>query len=118
MKLGNKLPLTIVAEPEDLFPRNPCSDITLEDIFRSYNELMAAMPIERNLLSPAYSSWNEPMTRQSREQNSLNWKSVYYALQYSMGPRRLSKNLNLAAIASGSTSDGTPPKVKKNGKQS
>ena len=117
--MGNKLPIKVLAEPEDLFSRNKGDDLILADLLEYHNLLMTTLvtpnPIRKYPLSPEFSSWNEPTTKQSKVQNSLNWKSLYYALQYGMGPKRLSMKRSLAAIASGSTSDGTPPKGKKNG---
>ena len=114
--MGNKQQITVI-EAEDLIPRYP--RITTADL-KKWQQMLNLSMAKRNIWGSldAYSYLNEPTTKQSAAENLQNWKSLYYAAQYSMGPRKLSEKISLAAIASGSTSDGTQWKAKKNGPKS
>ena len=118
--MGNKQSIKVIGPQDLLETRNPCADIRMEDLMKYYNAIMAGMPKRKNVWDylDASSFLNEPTTKPSKEQSSLNWKSALYAMQYATAPRKLTENLSLAAIASGSTSDGTPPKDKQNGTKS
>ena len=114
--MGDKQSITVIG-PADLIERNPCVEIDLTDLMREYKKLTGMMPTKRYTWDSvdALEYLNEPMTKQSRASNWLKWKSAFFSEQYSAAPKKLSGKLNLAEIASGSTSGGTLPKDKKNG---
>ena len=114
--MGNKQQITVI-EAEDLIPRYP--RITTADL-KKWQQMLNLSMAKRNIWGSldAYSYLNEPTTKQSAAENSRNWKSAFYAMQYSTAPRKLTENLSLAAIASGHTSDGTQWKAKQNGPKS
>ena len=117
--MGNKQSIKVIG-PADLIERNPFVEINLAALMREYSALMGMMPIKRVgcITKAEYEYSSEPMTKLSKESSSLNWKSAFYAVQYGLAPKKLDEKLNLAAIASGSTSGGTLPKGNQNGKQS
>ena len=117
--MGYQQSIKVIAEPADLFPK--VIDFTarehairLQLLNATRGPLTWADPTDKI----AYSFWTELMIKPLKDLTLQIWKRRYYALQYGMGPRRLSKNLNLGGIASGSTLDGAPPKEKQNGTQS